>query len=333
MPTSRGIAVGAAAVAVQRTEIRACEPDEGVEVIKALLIDHRARITLSGAQAMRVEVRSAAVGGLSASILRFPGFAYHGEGEPADALLAGVLLSGAGHFTTGKQELALSAGEMFLMPSDSNWVTGLRNPVYAVVGISPAMIAEHAAEACELSGRRLRFHGLAPLAGKQRLWTDTATFLFRQLVESGAQTLEPLVLHGLERLTTTALLTVFPNSTMTADYIPGPGRTAPATIRRAAQFIEDHAAEPLTLTGIAAAARIGPRALQSGFRRHLDTTPLHYLRRVRLSRAHQELLAADPGSGATVETIAARWGFTHQARFAAWYREVYGVLPSRTLRD
>ncbi|MVU76840.1 helix-turn-helix domain-containing protein [Nocardia sp. ET3-3] len=141
------------------------------------------------------------------------------------------------------------------------------------------------------------------------------------------------MLDSLKRLTATALLTTFPNSTMTTDYTPGPGDMAPAVVRRAAQFIDAHAAEPLTLARMAAAARVSPRALQAGFRRHLDTTPLGYLRRARLANAHRDLSAADPAAGATVEAIAARWGFTHPARFAAWYREEYGVPPSRTLRD
>jgi hypothetical protein len=38
---------------------------------------------------------------------------------------------------------------------------------------------------------------------------------------------------------------------------------------------------------------------------------------VRLGRAHQDLRATNPGRGATVTTIAARWGLHHHSRFAA----------------
>lgn len=41
---------------------------------------------------------------------------------------------------------------------------------------------------------------------------------------------------------------------------------------------------------------------------------------------------ADPTSGLTVATIAARWGFPHLGRFSVDYRAVYGTTPSRTLR-
>ncbi|PRC60869.1 AraC family transcriptional regulator, partial [Mycobacterium sp. ITM-2017-0098] len=44
----------------------------------------------------------------------------------------------------------------------------------------------------------------------------------------------------------------------------------------------------------AGSADVTPRAIQYAFREHLNTTPLEYLRRVRLERAHQELKSADP---------------------------------------
>ena len=73
------------------------------------------------------------------------------------------------------------------------------------------------------------------------------------------------------------------------------------------------------------------RGLQYAFRRHLDTTPLAHLRRVRLTHAHHDLLAADPTDGATVTDIAARWGFYHPGRFASLYRETYRRAPRLAL--
>ncbi len=89
---------------------------------------------------------------------------------------------------------------------------------------------------------------------------------------------------------------------------------------------------PLTLADIAAQAAVTPRALQYAFRRKYDTAPMSYLRQVRLERACQDLLGADPAAGHTVAAIARRWGFTRQDRFAAAYLAVYGRPPSHTLR-
>ncbi|MDX3764032.1 helix-turn-helix domain-containing protein [Streptomyces sp. AK02-04a] len=84
---------------------------------------------------------------------------------------------------------------------------------------------------------------------------------------------------------------------------------------------------------MAAAAHVTIRSLQYAFRRHLNTTPLAHLRRVRLSRAHEELLEADPFSDTTVMDIATRWGFFHMGRFAALYRDTYGRTPRLALAD
>jgi AraC-like DNA-binding protein len=103
------------------------------------------------------------------------------------------------------------------------------------------------------------------------------------------------------------------------------------TLRRAIAFIDERADQCLTVADIAAASFVTSRAVQSAFRRHLDMTPMEYLRQVRLDRAHQELVAADP-ERESVTAVAYRWGFASASRFTAYYRRAYGVLPSHTLR-
>jgi transcriptional regulator GlxA family with amidase domain len=110
------------------------------------------------------------------------------------------------------------------------------------------------------------------------------------------------------------------------------GRVAPPTLRRAIRYIEDHAADDIGLADIAAAAGLGARGLQLAFRRHHDVTPLEYLRRVRLDRAHHDLQAGTPAD-ATVGRIADRWGFPHHGNFSALYLRTYGCSPSMTLRS
>ena len=108
-------------------------------------------------------------------------------------------------------------------------------------------------------------------------------------------------------------------------------RDPPDTLRLATEFIERHAAEPIGLAEIAAAARLSPRALQAAFRQHLDTTPLAHLRSVRMDRANAALESARPGDGQTVSSIASAWGFPQLSRFARDHKRRYGRSPSETL--
>jgi transcriptional regulator GlxA family with amidase domain len=146
----------------------------------------------------------------------------------------------------------------------------------------------------------------------------------------------PLIRAQAFRTLAVALLTSFPNAALDA---PGggdgsaPGPVDPAVVRRAVAFVDEHAGEPIGVEDIARAARIGVRGLQLAFRRHRDTTPTEYLRRVRLELAHRDLRDGDPTRGDTVTAIAARWGFTRPGAFAVDYRRAYGRPPSATLRD
>ena len=105
----------------------------------------------------------------------------------------------------------------------------------------------------------------------------------------------------------------------------------PRTLRRAIAFIHENAHRDIGLRDIAAAISVTPRSVQYIFRRHLSTTSLEYLRRVRLDRAHRDLQAADPAVD-TVMAIAGRWRFGHPGRFSIAYREAFGTPPSQTLR-
>ena len=105
----------------------------------------------------------------------------------------------------------------------------------------------------------------------------------------------------------------------------------PLTLRLAVAFIHENAQQDIGLSDIAAAINVTPRSVQYIFRRHLGSTPLEYLRRVRLDRAHRDLQLADPAVD-TVMAIAGRWRFSHAGRFSIAYREAFGHPPSRTLR-
>lgn len=142
---------------------------------------------------------------------------------------------------------------------------------------------------------------------------------------------EPLVASMSGRLLCAAVLAAFPNTALLDPTIEDRHDSHPRTLRRAIAFIDDHAEDDISVADIAAAANVTIRALQHAFRRHRDTTPMGYVRLVRLRQAHRELLATDPAGDMTVTQIAARWGFFHPGRFARYYRETHGCSPYQTL--
>ncbi|OBG29507.1 hypothetical protein A5764_21060 [Mycobacterium sp. 852002-51057_SCH5723018] len=104
----------------------------------------------------------------------------------------------------------------------------------------------------------------------------------------------------------------------------------PAAIRAAIELIEAEPDQPLTVSTLAARSYVSVRSLQQGFKQNVGTSPMAYLRDVRLRRAHHDLLEADPSID-KVASIAFRWGFTNLGRFAAAYAARYGENPAMTL--
>jgi len=108
------------------------------------------------------------------------------------------------------------------------------------------------------------------------------------------------------------------------------GAAAPATLRRAEEFMRSKAEEPLTVEAIANAAGCSVRALQLGFRRFRGMSPTEALRRVRLELAYQVIMRSD--GSASVWEVATRYGFSNLGRFANQYLRAFGEYPSMTLR-
>jgi transcriptional regulator GlxA family with amidase domain len=102
-------------------------------------------------------------------------------------------------------------------------------------------------------------------------------------------------------------------------------------IVEATDFMRANMHQPLTLSEVAEATGISVRSLQYGFRRFRNTTPLAYLREIRLEAAQAEL--SSPVNILSIKDVALKWGFTHMGHFAARYRAAYGEMPSETARS
>ncbi|MBP1159429.1 MULTISPECIES: AraC family transcriptional regulator [Rhodococcus] len=147
---------------------------------------------------------------------------------------------------------------------------------------------------------------------------DDSSLLYNELVSS----------RLVDAVTTGLLLTAAHDS---RELLDSPAHAArPRTISRAIDAIHAHPEEPWTVSGLAMLVGVSVRTLQDGFRRYVGVSPLAYLRDVRLERAHEDLIQADP-SDVAVTDVAYRWGFQHLGRFALEYRKRYGQPPSKTL--
>jgi AraC-like DNA-binding protein len=167
--------------------------------------------------------------------------------------------------------------------------------------------------------------------GAARDWAQLVLLLNEQLARPESLAHQPLVGRPLVDSLVRGLLLAADHPQREA-LVASPEPARPTAVRTAIDVMESEPQEPMTASSLAERSHVSVRSLQEGFRRHTGTTPMRYLRSVRLRHAHEELLAADP-SVTTVATVALRWGFTNLGRFAAEHQAAYGTQPVQTLRS
>ncbi|GHF13131.1 MULTISPECIES: AraC family transcriptional regulator [Streptomyces] len=234
----------------------------------------------------------------------------------------------------GREERVVSAGETYVLDPYRKfqvyWESGAR---MTTLRLSRETVETAAGQALGTDGPvRARFSlngAVSPAA--VRSWEGISAAVHREVLGEGVARRSPLVAAQLTQAAAAILMETHELITPGAD-VRRTGTVGHPAVRRVMALAQERADEPLTLADLAAAARVSPRALQEAFRRYLDTTPLGYLREVRLARAHEELAAARGDGGVTVSDVAFRWGFSNLGRFAAAYQQRYGHTPSATLR-
>ncbi|MCK9815140.1 AraC family transcriptional regulator [Pseudomonas sp. MAFF 302046] len=140
-----------------------------------------------------------------------------------------------------------------------------------------------------------------------------------------------LVLKQFESVLINALVYGQPNNLQPQLECAGkPKALLPYFVKRTEEYMRAHAGEPLSIEQLAEHAGVSVRTLFAGFRDFCDTTPMAYLRNLRLEQVHLEL--SQLGPEASVTEIAFKWGFAHLGRFAQEYKKRYGEAPSTTRR-
>jgi AraC family ethanolamine operon transcriptional activator len=98
------------------------------------------------------------------------------------------------------------------------------------------------------------------------------------------------------------------------------------------KLLDQHHDKPIHLGEMAAAAGVSERTLRRAFTEHYGVGPVRYLQLRQLHQVHRALRAAHPEEQLVSEILMAygEWAFS---RSAFRYRQLFGELPSETLRS
>lgn len=108
-----------------------------------------------------------------------------------------------------------------------------------------------------------------------------------------------------------------------------PKPIAPWQVRRAEEYIEANWNTPLTIEVLAEVTNASVRSLFERFRDYRGSSPMTFVRQVRLRHAREMLLA--PQANTSVTGVALSCGFMNTGHFARHYGHAFGELPSETL--
>jgi AraC-like DNA-binding protein len=103
-----------------------------------------------------------------------------------------------------------------------------------------------------------------------------------------------------------------------------------AAVRVCVRYMREHIDETVTLLDLSRACGIRSRSLINAFEAIMGSSPMDYLKRLRLTSVRSALLRADPRAMRVID-VAMDWGFGHMGHFAHDYRVMFGEAPSQTL--
>jgi AraC-like DNA-binding protein len=153
----------------------------------------------------------------------------------------------------------------------------------------------------EVVSRLMRFHQLSERPGSSAL--ERASYLLQALV----------LLVG--------------RHTVSSEDARVPGREHRA-VRLSREYLEEHAAQNVTLEGLAGIAGLSPFHLCRVFHGAVGMTPHAYQTQVRVRRAKSLLRAGWP-----IAMVAAEVGFCDQAHLTRQFKRMVGLTPGRYLQS
>lgn len=319
-----------ASLPLQRHELlRTADVDQMAEESTRLFCPHRLKPTGVG-RVLDARLHSARLRTTSFNYMQYGAEVTVTPGELESFYLVHVPLTGSDVFTSGTDRVAVHPGLACVPDPQRHLSLKLAaKSTYMVVRIDRRALEAELRDLLDAPlDRPIRFDAAMDLTrGGGRSWWGYVRHLAEDLAFEDNLVEQATTTSTIEHVVTSGLLTAQRHNYTGA--LTGRTRSpGPLQVRRAVELIED---QPDAVSSIAELARqvgASARALQVGFRRHLDTTPGEYLRSARLKRAHAELQEG----AASVSEVAARWGYSNSGRFAAEYRDRYGERPGETLK-
>lgn len=305
--------------------------DEAREHISSLFVPHRLDV-VGRNQVLDVLISKARLEGIS--------LIYHRHGACVsvrpqmlkDFFLLQIPIRGKAFVTVDKEEIHCSPKQaVMISPTNGVEMTFAEGCEHLIVRIEKAnlelQMEQHLGRRVESP---IKFTPAVPLdTSPAREITSLLRYMTMTLTETGGISGSSIAKKHMSSLLISALINCLDHNYQ-SELTEGKAWPRPAYIAKAQKFMRMNYAELIGPEDVAQAIDVSARALYAGFRAYLNTTPMRYLKDLRLDMVHQALIGIE-SHRTSVTTIAMNCGFSHLGHFCAAYKQKFGELPHETL--
>lgn len=254
--------------------------------------------------------------------------------RPENLYLVQFVLSGRATFEQNGDIHSLTPGYLSVLNPD----TAVRQITHSdcrhfTIKLDKAQLSQILAS--EIGGHReaLAFNS-APFAlkGTTGSFARYVQQVCADLEETQTGLLHPKVVGSLEDTLARLLLVSVPHNYSDAFSERAENTVAPYYIKRVEEFVRTRYRKKLSLDDLIKASGVSGRSLHSGFRKYRDTTPMGFLKSVRINTAHAALKNAGEKT-TSVTDVALDCGFLSPGKFSQDYKRYFDVSPSVTLKQ
>jgi AraC-like DNA-binding protein len=305
--------------------------DEAREHISSLFVPHRLDV-VGRSQVLDVHISQARLAGIS--------LIYHKHGACVsvkphllrDFFLLQIPLRGRAFVTVDKQEVHCSPKQaVMISPTLGVEMTFGEGCEQLIIRIEKSdlelQMEQHLGRHLDLP---VTFAPAVPLdTSPAKEVTSLLRYMTMTLTETGGISSSPIAKKHMASLLISALINCLDHNYQ-EELTEGKACPRPAYIAKAQKFMRMNFADPIGPEDIAKAVDVSARALYAGFKAYLNTTPMCYLKDLRLEMVHEALVGVE-SHRTSVTTIAMNCGFSHLGHFCAAYKIKFGELPHETL--
>jgi AraC-like DNA-binding protein len=317
------------------TRVATADVDDAADAVGRIFCPHRLAPEHGTSPEFFALHNSAMFSGLSVNYVAYGGSVTIDPGCLERFFLLQIPMRGSARVQTAARDIATApgAGASLLSPTIPTRMLWEGDCAQIILLIERRLLEQRAAALSGQPATTVEFEPAVDLstAGGRALQSQIMAFVDLAERVGPHRPLSPIAAANIRETLLSALLHGQRHSASCAiERFGGRAKALPSSVRRAREFLNAHADEPLDLMQLAASAGVGIRALQLGFRRHFGTSISEMLRDIRLAHLNARLAIASADESIT--EIAFELGFTNLSRMASAYRAKFGETPSATLR-